>query len=311
MSQTIWITIGPPAIGKSTWAKEMVAKDSNIKRINRDSLRAMLDDGIYSKENEANIVRVRNILVKSFLAQGYSIIIDDTNLRNTVFNDMKKIASNFSEVTITEKHFPKDITCEELIERDSKRGEQSVGPDVIMPMFSRWRTYTPKEDFVTNKIAAMPSAKQSAIAWNNLPTFSGKAKCVIFDIDGTLALTDPGERDMYRWDQAENDTLNYPLAQLLEVLSNSGYTIIILSGRSEEGKEILDKWLDSHRVKYAHLYMREKDNFEKDFLFKERILKTKILPKYEVLAVFDDRDSVVDMWRRNGLLCLQVNRGDF
>lgn len=310
MAQTIWITIGPPAIGKSTWAKQMVTENSNIKRINRDSLRAMLDGGIFSKENEANIVRVRNILVKSFLSQGYSVIIDDTNLRNTVFNDMKKIASNFSEVTIKEKHFPSDITCEELIERDSKRGEQSVGPDVIISMFSKWKTYTPKEDFVTRKLDAIPSAKQSSIKWftSSSPV---KPKCAIFDIDGTLALTDPGERDMYRWDQAANDTLNFPLAQLLNLLASAEYDIVILSGRSEEGKEILEKWLAQHSIEYSHLYMREKDNFEKDFLFKERVLKTKILPVYDVLAVFDDRDSVVDMWRRNGLLCLQVNRGDF
>ena len=30
-----------------------------------------------------------------------------------------------------------------------------------------------------------------------------------------------------------------------------------------------------------------------------------------VLCVFDDRVRLVEMWRKNGLTCLQVNDGDF
>jgi hypothetical protein len=46
------------------------------------------------------------------------------------------------------------------------------------------------------------------------------------------------------------------------------------------------------------------------------IIKTEIFDKYirniyNVIAVFDDRDSVVKAWRNIGLLCLQVNYGDF
>ena len=30
-----------------------------------------------------------------------------------------------------------------------------------------------------------------------------------------------------------------------------------------------------------------------------------------IVAVFDDRQKVVDMWRKNGLTCMQVAPGDF
>ena len=33
--------------------------------------------------------------------------------------------------------------------------------------------------------------------------------------------------------------------------------------------------------------------------------------KENVLCVFDDRNKLVDMWRKNGLVCFQVADGDF
>ncbi|WP_457852111.1 phosphatase domain-containing protein [Mycolicibacterium conceptionense] len=34
-------------------------------------------------------------------------------------------------------------------------------------------------------------------------------------------------------------------------------------------------------------------------------------PRYTVAGIFDDRNRVVDMWRRLGLACFQVAEGDF
>ena len=44
---------------------------------------------------------------------------------------------------------------------------------------------------------------------------------------------------------------------------------------------------------------------------KEEIYDQYIKDKYNVAAVFDDRDRVVKMWRDKGLLCCQVYYGDF
>ena len=57
--------------------------------------------------------------------------------------------------------------------------------------------------------------------------------------------------------------------------------------------------------------MRDKGNFEPDEIIKEQIFHKEIEPNYNVLAVFDDRDKVVKMWRNLGLLCNQVYWGNF
>jgi hypothetical protein len=36
-----------------------------------------------------------------------------------------------------------------------------------------------------------------------------------------------------------------------------------------------------------------------------------IIDKNRVVAVFDDRDKVVKMWRKNGIPCFQVAEGNF
>jgi hypothetical protein len=57
--------------------------------------------------------------------------------------------------------------------------------------------------------------------------------------------------------------------------------------------------------------MRGNDDNRCDSIVKEEIYNEYIKDKYNVLAVFDDRDRVVDMWRRIGLPTYQVYYGSF
>jgi predicted kinase len=52
---------GLPGSGKSTWAKKLIDDHpGQYKRINKDDLRAMLDNGKFSKQNEDFVLEVRN-----------------------------------------------------------------------------------------------------------------------------------------------------------------------------------------------------------------------------------------------------------
>jgi hypothetical protein len=145
---------------------------------------------------------------------------------------------------------------------------------------------------------------------------------VIFDIDGTLAIidhrrhfvegkgskaTDEDWRNFYA--ACVDDEPNWPVILMNQLLFDNGYRVIIFSGRSKEvERETLD-WLKRFDVRYHKIFMRE----EKDFLPDEK-LKKKWLAKVQknrVLVVFDDRQKVVDMWRRAGLTCFQVAPGGF
>lgn len=90
----------------------------------------------------------------------------------------------------------------------------------------------------------------------------------------------------------------------------------------DDCREITTQWINDniYRHKWTNmgiqeenwkLLMRAKGDHRSDDVVKKEIWETKIKPWWDVVAVFDDRDKVVKMWRDLGLLCCQVYYGDF
>lgn len=146
-------------------------------------------------------------------------------------------------------------------------------------------------------------------------------KIVIFDLDGTLALIDKrralsqkmnGKMDwsiFFDPDMVDLDDPNTPVITMANLLS-SQYRIWILSGRSDVTQQATIDWLDKHNVRYDHLQMRPQNLlYLPDNDLKQSWLDA--IGKDNVAMVFDDRQQVVDMWRKNGLTTFQVADGDF
>src|SRR5690606_5077486 len=82
MTQLI-LTVGLPGSGKSTWAKQWVAEDpARRARVNRDDLRAMLRGQLVwgDRDLEAQVTVAQRATVAALLADGVSVVVDDTNL---------------------------------------------------------------------------------------------------------------------------------------------------------------------------------------------------------------------------------------
>jgi hypothetical protein len=138
-------------------------------------------------------------------------------------------------------------------------------------------------------------------------------KAIICDLDGTLALL--GDRSPFDASTAEDDLINLPIANILEVYDNQSLydiSLILLSGREEHFRGATERWLKKYKItNYKALYLRKNRDFRKDFVVKKEIYEKRIKRKYDVLFVLEDRDQVVKMWREVGLPCLQVAYGDF
>lgn len=144
-----------------------------------------------------------------------------------------------------------------------------------------------------------------------------KRKCIIIDVDGTIALRSTGKdaRGPFDWDRVDEDNPNDIVIETIRALRKHyriGVDFIVVTGRSDACKEQTESWLKCHDIPYDELYMRKHGDFTADALLKSLIYEHHIKPYYDVLAVFDDRDSVVAMWRNeHNLPVFQVNYGNF
>ena len=94
--QEVILLRGLPASGKSTWAKEQVLKSpGKYKRINKDSLREMLDVSAWSGSNEKFAIKVRDAIITLALTSDRSVIIDDTNIHPKHETRIKELSTNY------------------------------------------------------------------------------------------------------------------------------------------------------------------------------------------------------------------------
>lgn len=136
-------------------------------------------------------------------------------------------------------------------------------------------------------------------------------KAVLVDVDGTLALA--RSRSPYDTSRYLTDELEQRLAQLVRDLTAAPepYQTIVVTGRFEDHREILEEWLERERVYPDEIYMRSSGDTRRDNIVKLELFNANIRSRFNVIAAFDDRDRVVRLWRRLGLLTLQPNYGDF
>lgn len=147
-----------------------------------------------------------------------------------------------------------------------------------------------------------------------------KKQTVLFDIDGTLANIAHRrvflDREPADWKAFNNamgdDTLNTPIVDLYRTLEGSGvYEIIIVTGRNEKFRKLTEQWLAWNEIPFTRLLMRQDNDQRADHIIKEEILNLLRDEGKEIAFVVDDRQQVVDMWRRQGIVCLQCDAGDF
>ena len=147
----------------------------------------------------------------------------------------------------------------------------------------------------------------------------------IFDLDGTLAdiqdrrdysRTPEGKIDWDKFFDPKNikmDKPNEAVIQTARALHKNGNEIYIFSGRSSATQDATLEWLEEHKVPWIKLIMRPLDKLmmPDDELKQSWLNDPQIIHKNRVIAVFDDRDKVVKMWRKNRIPCFQVAEGDF
>ena len=290
----ILILRGLSASGKSTYAKKLVAENKGgWKRLNKDDLRAMLDNSEHSNTNEKFVERVRDMMLVEALKEGKHVVIDDTNLSDRPVERIKQLAQKYSketgqDVRVEIKEF--ETSLEDCLERDAKR-EKKVGREVIMKMYRQHIVGDERGPHYQEQDETLPAA-------------------ILCDLDGTLAILHA--RSPFDATRCETDLLNKPIAEIVKNYHQLGVKVILMSGREDKARSQTQNWLYYNQIPYDALYMRATGDMRKDSIVKKELYEAYIKGKFCVKFVLDDRNQVVDLWRLDvGLPCLQVNYGDF
>lgn len=298
------ILVGAPGSGKSTFARYFLRTEDNWIRVNRDDFRLMqFGDSLMIPFYEERISKMVEASVLTLLKSDTNVIIDATNTSLRTIQDMIHTYTEYADISF--KVF--DLPVDELVKRCDKRYEETgkfISKSVVERNVANLKHTLEKFDFAPIPRKVQVATTSYATQDKNLP------KAVICDLDGTLSLLNG--RDPYNAATCDNDLLNTPVAAALKMAKQQGYQVILLSGREDKFREPTVRFLDKHQIGYDLLLMRTSNDFRKDNIIKRELFEGEIQGKYFVEFLLDDRNQVVDMWRKDlHLPCFQVNYGDF
>lgn len=271
---------GLPASGKSTHSKELIEKNGNTVRLNKDLIRTMLHFDKFTRYNEELTQDASKVLAKYFLENNVNVIIDDTNLNPKVLQSWKDMAKSMSIAYEVVKFDL--ISVNTCVLRDSIR-EKNVGAHVIKKMALQYLDYMKD------------------------------TKVVISDLDGTLC--DLTHRLQYAKGETKDWNKFFSLIkddvlrkEVWDEVKSYNLPIILVSARPETYRKETKDWLYINDIHYDLLIMRDANDKREDTLVKSDIYD-KYLKNLDIQALFDDRPSVIRMWKEKGLNVIDVGQG--
>ncbi|MEW2553785.1 AAA family ATPase [Streptomyces zhihengii] len=301
----VHVMTGLPASGKTTAARALQAgAEGRMRRVNLDDLRTMLDipapERGRSYAHEQTVLAIQDAAVTAAVGDGFDVVVDNTHLTPHIPKRLKAAVAGRAVFVV---HDLTDVDVEECVRRDAVR-ERPVGEEIIRLLADKhlksrkggWRL---TDAWFNDRQPVLPYVADPA-----LPS------AVMCDIDGTLALR--GDRGPFDFSRCDEDTLNISVRQALSSFRRAdGDVVVLLSGRSEDHREMTEAWLRRHEVPYDELWMRAADDGRRDDVVKAELFDRHVRHRFAVRVSLDDRDRVVAVWRRMGLPTWQVNYGAF
>ena len=159
----------------------------------------------------------------------------------------------------------------------------------------------------------------------------------IFDIDGTVldishrlkfivgdgaykaGKGTPGQKDWKAFRDPKQKRWDEPIGPMLGIMNsllNSGAKVVVSTGRQRAEEEDTRLSLKRHidKLDSVKFYMRSNRDRRDDYIVKSDHLDMMRADGYNPVMVFEDRPTVIAMWRLKGLLVADVSdpeKGDF
>lgn len=324
-NRNCYILRGPSGSGKSTHAKTLENESTKICSADYFWLDS---NGFYNfdsnKLSEAHKSCFEDF--KKFVNAGFNVVIDNTNIK---YSDFTK----YIDYLILNNNQNNFIYSVELIEicyndletaikyRKNNSDGKNVPESKIKAMFKNFKKDVKGmilRDYKGKISLGSLDELSTELPWQryeNEKYLSSKIPAIICDLDGTLSIFEYTNgiqlRDCYDASTCDSDIICEPVAKVLQAMYYSGTKLIFVSGREEiyrkPTEDFLKRFCELYGVKYQNLFMRKEKDCRKDFIIKEEIFENEIKDQFSIIAVFDDRKSVVSMWRTKGIYVFDCN----
>jgi predicted kinase len=285
--QWLIVLCGISGSGKSTKVSQLRKAGLEFVELNRDEWRWKLHTNdvpdwskykFTDKKEKAVNEKIEELFTKA-VADMMPIIVSNTNLNLKDHNYWKQKALDAGydfEVQYV------DVTLEDALKRDRRRGALSVGRDIIFEQWQKWLK-------ITNFRKYVPDVT--------------KPLAVICDIDGCIATVDG--RSHYDYSKVSTDLpREFIMDMVFYTASAYGAKIIFVSGRDDICYDDTKQWIQSTfipKVGEGQLFMRKTEDKRNDRIVKQEIFWEHIADNYNVIAAFDDRPRVIRLWNDIGI----------
>lgn len=280
------LTVGISSSGKSTWSEQFVIDNPDWVNINRDDVRfTLFSDGVrdwgkykFSKGNENRVTEVCNQKIYDAAAELKDIIISDTNLNSNTRNRLTEILYDLG-YEVSFKVF--DISFEEACKRNNQR-QGGISQTTLYTQYQNYLKYIGRKTYTPDV---------------------NKPKCVILDVDGTVAKVNG--RGFFDWDKVSTDLPHQHVIDIVKGIQDDTY-IVCMSGRDEVCRQDTEDWLLRHGIYVDELHMRKQGDMRKDTIVKEELFWEYVADNWNVQFAVDDRPSVLRLWVELGIPIVAV-----
>ena len=298
------LTRGIPGSGKSTWAKAWVAEDPEHRiRLNWDDMRNMLGPyWVPSREGINKSMLWNAVNTAAYCTVPYDIVLDNMNLNPKSWNEAEDWINTYNksshaigidvQYVLEFKDFFTPV--EECIRRDAKR-PNPIGEKTIKDIWRRYRHFI-QTTAVENMVAKLRPA-------------TDKPRCVVVDMDSTMCFN-LTKRPWYGEGAAEgmiDDIPNTGVVEIVKALQDT-YPIIVATGRDTSQAGVTIDWLSKQGITPTASFFRTQGDYRTGVEIKRGQIEL-ILKDYDIVAIFEDCEPIVQMYRDMGLTVLQPNKG--
>lgn len=290
------ILMGIPRSGKSTWGDAWANED----KMNRIKICIPELNNTNGDNIPEQLILSENKLLKFAIETNRNIAIDGINLepgRVELFENYLKEAGLSDLYKISIKLFSTPV--EECIARD-RILRYPLGEKEIRRIFRR---YKDRITFLLNSEIVAREVKPNPL----LPD------CIIVDIDGTLCLNVTGRPFYNAGDSVLQDKPVIPVCKIIRsFISTNVCEVIFITGRDNSMAKATEEYIEQHLgIVNPKIFYRDLTDYRKSYQTKLEVYQKYILGKYNVVFVLEDNNSVVKMFREQGLTVLQPNASDY